>query len=441
MGHYQTSRLSPFAFVRYNPADLLGRMLGRMARQTKRLTARSAATLAKPGLYADGDGLYLKVDPSGARRWYFIFRWHGKSSKFKRAEMGLGRLADVGLAEARQKAAEARRLVAEGRNPIDVRRQAVSQRRRAVPTFGEVADDYIAAHESSFRNPKHIAQWRMTLGNAYCKSIRSRPIDEISTEHILEVLQPIWRIKNETASRIRGRIERVIDAAKARGHRQGENPARWRGHMDKLLSKRQKLSRGHHPALPYADLPAFLTTLRTVTGIGALALEFLIFAAARTGEVIGAEWSEFNLTDAVWTVPPARMKAQREHRVALSAPAVTVLRRMEEVRTSSPFVFVGSRPTRPISNMTMTKALSAAGGDKFTVHGFRSTFRDWVAEETSFPGELAEAALAHVSGDETERAYRRGDQLEKRRRLMEAWANFCLGAPTALHLVSDVVAA
>lgn len=383
-------------------------------------------------MHADGDGLYLVVGKTGAKRWAFIFFWQGK-----RTEMGLGKLAALSLADAREAAEEARRLVAKGQNPIEVRN--ASRASTEVPTFGVVAEDYINSHASAFRNAKHVDQWRMTLSvqqdkdgklleNGYCLTIRNKRVDLVSTEDVLAILAPLWLTKQETGARLRGRIERVLDAAKAKNHRTGENPARWRGHLDKLLAKRQKLARGHHKAMGYATVPDFMVKLRQGGGMGALALEFLILTVGRTGEVIGAKKPEFDLDKAVWTVPAERMKAGREHRVALSPRAVEIARACIE-NSASEYLFAANAH-RPISNMTMTKALRTAGEVDATVHGFRSSFRDWVGEETSFPDNVAEAALAHVVGDETERAYRRGDALAKRKRLMDAWANYCLPETT-----------
>lgn len=410
-----------------------------MARKINRLSPRGVETLAKAGMYADGGGLYLLVDASGAKRWTFIYRWQGK-----RREMGLGSFVAVSLSAARVKASDCRAQVDAGDDPIKVRREAKAAAERApVPTFGQAAESYVKSHRTAFRNEKHLDQWLMTLSlqrdpdtgefrsTGYCLSLRNVPVDQVQTEHVLAVLKPIWLTIPETAGRIRGRIERVLDAEGALGHRQGENPARWRGHLDKLLPKRKVLSRGHHAAMPYADLPAFMVRLRKQPGIGARALEFLILTVARTGEVIGASEPEFSgVDDGVWVLPPERMKAGREHRVALGDRAKTIARERLGTRTS-PFLFAGVNGKRPISNMTMTKALRAAGGGNFTVHGMRSAFRDWVSEETGFAESLAEAALAHVVGDATERAYRRGDVLEKRRKLMQAWERFCLPPASA----------
>ena len=387
-----------------------------MARRlTKRLTAQSVLAISKPGRHADGEGLYLVVDESGARRWLFMFRWNGKLK-----EMGLGGLSAVSLAKARQKAVQAREVLGDGINPIDVRKAA-----RAIPTFGEVADDVIIMVERESRNAKHVAGWRSTLAN-HAAPIREIRVDRITTEDVLSVLKPIVATTPETASRLRGRIEKVLDAAKARGFRSGENPARWRGHLDHLLPKRQKLTRGHHAAMPYPAIPTFLEQLRGRPAMAALALEFLILTAARSNEVIGARWDEIDVDAKIWTVPAARMKSGREHRVPLCDRMVEVLKLARE-RGGGALLFAGAGKDRPLSTNAFRALLLRMGSD-VTSHGFRSSFRDWVGEATPFPREIAEAALAHVVGDATERAYRRGDALEKRRELMDAWANFAAGA-------------
>jgi integrase len=290
-----------------------------------------------------------------------------------------------------------------------------------VMTFGEAADALIESMSSSWRNEKHRAQWKMTL-TAYCEPLRSKPVTDIGTEDVLKVLQPLWTAKPETASRLRGRMERVFDFARARGQGSGENPARWRGHLDAVLPKRARLTRGHHKAMPFDDVPVFLAALRERDGITARALEFAILTAARSGEVFGSSWGEFDVEARVWTVPAARMKAGREHRVPLSTQAVEILQEMQQKRLSD-LVFPGTRPGRPLSVMALEMVLRRMKLD-VTVHGFRSAFRDWAGERTHFPREVAEAALAHLVGDAVERAYRRGDALEKRRKLMDAWANF-----------------
>lgn len=400
-----------------------------MAKQTHRLSARSVTTTTKPGLHADGDGLYLVVDKTGAKRWAFIFQWDGK-----RKEMGLGNLAAVGLADARGMAADARRLLVAGKNPIEERKRAKAKREAAAMTFGKYAEEFVGDITKGFHNDKHQAQWRMTLSvvrdkngelvdSGYCLPIRNKRLDEITTEDILGILKPIWETKNETASRTRGRIERVLDAAKAKGYRTGENPARWRGHLQLLLPKRKKLSRGHHAALPFDSLPDFMPKLRAKTNMGAKALRFAILTASRSVEVRFATWDEINLDAQLWTVPKERMKnKERDHRVPLTDEAVALLQELKETAINE-WVFPGQRPGRPISQTAMEKAAKSIGG-KITVHGFRSTFRDWVEEETAFPDKLAEAALAHKVGDETELAYKRGDVLKKRRKLMDAWQSY-----------------
>ena len=386
-----------------------------MARATKRLSARAVVSTVKPGRHADGEGLYLIVDAGGAKRWLFLFRWQTKLK-----EMGLGGLSGVSLAEARDKAQEARRVLASGRNPIEARRTALAAQ-DAVVTFGPFADALVDGIASGFRNEKHLAQWRMTL-TVYAAPLRDKPLDAIGTDDVLGVLTPLWQAKNETASRLRGRIERVLDAAKAKGLRTGENPARWRGHLDHLLPKRQKLTRGHQVAMPFAGVPAFLGGLRERRAVAALGLEFLILNASRSGEVLGARWAEIDREARVWTVPPERMKGGREHRVPLSERALAILDAVEPIR-SGHYVFPGQKVGRPLSNMAFEMLLRRMEVE-VTTHGFRSSFRDWCGERTTFAREIAEAALAHVVGDQTERAYRRGDALERRRELMAAWADY-----------------
>jgi integrase len=379
-----------------------------------RLTARKVET-AKPGVYVDGQGLRLIVGATGGRKWIFRFMRRGRSQ-----EMGLGG-AGVSLAVARERAADARRMLVAGQNPIDGARLA----REGRPTFGQVADDFLSAKQSEWRNAKHRSQWEMTL-QRYCSPLRSVPVDEIDTAAVLKVLQPLWASIPETASRVRGRIETVLDAARARGligpHE--ANPARWRGHLDKLLPKRQKLTRGHHAAMPFAEVPQFMARLRKRDAVAALALEFTILTAARTSEALGARWDEIDFKQSIWTVPAARTKGGRAHRVALSRQALAVLKKLDTARTGE-YIFPGQRPGTPLSGMAMEMILRRMKIDGVTVHGFRSSFRDWCGEVSTFPREVAEAALAHVAGDQMERAYRRGDALEKRRALMEAWATYC----------------
>lgn len=400
-----------------------------MARSVNRLTARLVASIREPGRYADGGGLYLLVT-SRQKSWTFVYVRQGR-----RRELGLGSAATVSLADARRKAEAIRRQLADGVDPLAAKQEA--ERDRRTPTFGEMADRHIAAMEPSWRNDKHRAQWAMTLGRSrdrdgnltgqgYCLELANRRVDEITTEDVLAVLKPIWSTKPETASRVRGRIEAVLDAAKAAGYRTGENPATWRGHLALLLPRRQKLKRGHHPAMPYADVPPFMARLRTAPGMGALALRFAILTAARSGEVRGARWAEIDLDERTWTVPAARMKGGRPHRVPLSEPAVKILRELAVMRPEdddgSALVFPGLRG-RPLSDMSLSAVLRRLGFGHVTVHGFRSSFRDWAGDRTNFPREVAEAALAHVIGG-VEGAYRRSDAFEKRRRLMDAWGAY-----------------
>lgn len=360
--------------------------------------------------------------------------------------MGLGSAVEISLAEARRRAETARRLVADGVDPLAQRQAEEIERRK--PTFGEMADRHIEAMEPGWRNPKHRAQWRMTLGrvrdaddnltrSGYAVELRDIPVDEVSTENVLAVLKPIWSTKPETASRVRGRIEAVLDAAKAAGFRSGENPAAWRGHLALLLPKPKKLARGHHSAMAYVDVPAFVDTLRNASGVGVLALEFLILTAARSGEVRGARWTEIDLDKWLWTVPADRMKAGRVHRVPLTDRAVEILNTAALLRRqkdgADALVFPGQTHDKPLSDMSLTAAMRRHGAGEFTPHGFRSAFRDWAGDATSHPREVAEAALAHTLQG-VEAAYRRGDALEKRRALMKEWAAFI--EPKAANVVS-----
>jgi integrase len=376
------------------------------------LTARRVET-AKPGKHSDGGNLYLIVSITGARKWVLRFTWRGNAK-----EMGLGSAGSVTLADAREKAASARRKIGKGLNPIDERR-----RDGGIPTFGDMADDVRASLSMGFRNEKHKAQWKSTL-ETYAAPLRAKPVDTIATDDVLAVLKPIWTTKAETASRVRGRIEKVLDAAKAKGFREGENPARWRGHLDHLLPRPSKLSRGHHAAMPYEGVAAFIAKLRERDATSALALELCILTAARSGEILGMRWSEIDFDNKIWTVPAARMKAGREHRVPLASRAVEMLRQLEKVKTSE-FVFPGQARNKPLSNMAMEMVLRRMKIEDATVHGFRSSFRDWAGNVSSAPREVVETALAHVIGDKAEQAYRRRDALEKRRKLMDAWAAYC----------------
>ena len=389
-----------------------------MAREVGKLNSRKVETLKLPGRHSDGGNLYLSISDNGGKRWVFFYRFKGK-----RKEMGLGSASggNVSLLDARREAAKARALVTEGIDPLEAK-GARKQAERTIPTFGAFANDYISTHKSKFRNDKHIAQWEMSL-KTYCQPIRASRINEIDTEAVLKVLKPLWFRVPETASRLRGRIENILDAAKAKGLRSGENPATWRGHLKTLLPARQKLKRGHHAALPYDDLPAFMAELRTHESLGALALELTILTVCRTSEVVKAKLTEFDLSKKIWTIPAERMKAGIEHRVPLSDRAIAILKKVLPNRAG--YVFPGLIRGKPLSTGAMSAVLKRMGGGKITVHGFRSTFRDWASEQTLFLHETCEHALAHLISDKAEAAYRRGDQFEKRRKLMDAWASYC----------------
>ncbi len=400
-----------------------------MARAVNKLSALWVAKVSELGVYADGAGLYLQVSKWGTKAWLFRFMLDGRSR-----EMGLGSIRDFTLAEARIRARDARQLLADGIDPIDARRARRAANRleaARAQTFKDCAEAYIAAHAPGWRNPKHAGQWTATLTTYAFPTLGPLPVATIDTALVVRVLTPIWATKTETASRVRGRIESILDWATAREFRRGDNPARWRGHLDHLLPERGKVQRvQHHPALPYAEVGAFMKWLRAQRGLSAAALEFTILTAARTGEVIGATWDEIDFRQKIWLVPAARMKAGREHRVPLSPAAIAVLERVkawqrEGVIQDGRFVFPGARAGRPLSNMAQLELLRRSDRADVTVHGFRSSFRDWAAERTNYPRDVAEMALAHVIPDKVEAAYRRGDLFEKRRRLMIDWAKFC----------------
>lgn len=394
-----------------------------MAREVNKLSARSVKALSEPGRHADGGGLYLVIDQRGAKRWVFLYRMNGG-----RREMGLGSLLAVPLIKAREIAADARAKVAGGVDPIESRSTPPMEVAPApVITFGDVADQYMADREKTWRNPIHRKQWRQTL-QVQAAEIWSAPVAEIDTDAILYVLRPMWDEKPETARRIRGRIERVLDAARVGGHRSGENPARWRGHLDVLLPRPGKLKRGHHAALPYKDVPGFFVELRARPAPSARAMELLILTAARSGEVRGMSWSEINFDESLWTIPKARMKGNREHRVPLTPYALDLLRTLKPVDAAPDSLIFPTRTGTKQSDMVFTALLKRMKHGNVTAHGFRSSFRDWAADETDHPREIIEASLAHLVGDDTERAYRRGDALAKRRHLMTDWAAFVASA-------------
>jgi integrase len=394
-----------------------------------KLTDQGIRALSKPGLYGDGLGLYLQVSTFGTKSWLFRFMRDGKARK-----MGLGAVHTISLKAARQKAQECRIKLDAGLDPIEDRK-AVRLARKAetavAMTFKQCAKKYIDAHQGTWKNPKHAAQWPSTLKTYVYPVFGDLSVKDIDVGLVLKAIEDIWKTKPETASRVRGRIETVLDWATARDYRSGENPARWRGHLDKLLPARNKVAKvKHHEALPYLDMSAFITDLRANGSISARALEFTILTAVRTNEAIGAKWSEFDTEANMWTIPAERMKGGREHRVPLSEAAVTLLKTLPRIM-GNPHVFPGVKEERPLSNMAMLEMVRGLRPDAgLTVHGFRSTFRDWAAEQTAYPNEMVEMALAHIVSDKTEAAYRRGDMLERRRRLMKDWSDYCgAGAP------------
>lgn len=393
---------------------------------------------AKPGRHADGGGLHLLVKPSGARSWVFRYTLRGKARDVGLGAAGAGGLT---LALARLEAAALRSQLMAGVDPLEERDRRAAEALGAAQaasaartTFRDMAMVYIAANEDSWRNAKHRRQWSATLAAHVYPVIGDMPVGAVDTAHVLAILEPIWKTRPETASRIRGRIETVLDSAKARGCREGENPARWRGHLAQILPARTRLSRGHHKALAYAEVPDFVRALRGREAVAALALEFTILTAARSGEVLGATWAEVDLENAVWTVPAARMKAGKEHRAPLSPRAVAILESLRPL--GGAYLFPGSRGGR-LSAMAMTMLMRRMKADA-TVHGFRSAFRDWAAERTGYAHEVAEMALAHAIESKVERAYRRGDLFDKRRRLMDDWAAFCAGAGAPSATVTPI---
>lgn len=385
-----------------------------------RLTTRKVAT-AGPGKYEDGGGLRLVVSNAGAKKWVLRFTIDGK-----RREMGLGSFPDVGLAEAREKATKHRKQAKDGIDPIEARLSEPEK----TPTFTRCAARYIRAHRRGWKNAKHARQWVSTLKTYARPKIGKKKVDTITTEDILKILSPIWTTKTETAKRVQGRIENILDYAAAHKYRDPMNPARWRGHLDKLLPRPSRVKKvTHHPAMPYTEVPAFMAELTSKGSVSALALRFLILTATRTSEVLQAQWNEIDPEAAVWTIPAERMKARREHRVPLSDAALSILETLPHI-AGNPYLFPGTRHGRPLSNMAllqlMRKMAYGVNGDRgdYVPHGFRSSFRDWSGEVSSFPRDVAEMALAHVIENKVEAAYRRGDLFAKRRRMMQEWADY-----------------
>jgi integrase len=382
-------------------------------RKIRRLTTPAVQRLKARGLYHDGGGLYLQIDSNGNRSW--IFRYGAQGQRHH----GLGALHTVTLAEARERARACRTLLLDGIDPIAAKRArkaaALAEAAKEI-TFAAAAEKFIGDHHAAWKNPKNRQQWRNTLATYAYPVIGKLPVSAIDTGLVLRILQPIWTVKTETAARVRMRVERILSWATAQGYRSGDNPARWDKHLDNLLPPQAKVAPvKHHAALPYADVPDFVLDLRGRDGVAGTALEFLILTAARTGEVIGAEGGEFDLKAKVWTVPAGRMKGAKQHKVPLCKRAVALLKDLPR----------GGDRLFPISNMAMAQLLKRMGHGDITVHGFRSSFRDWAAETHDAARDVAEMALAHSVSDKTEAAYRRGDLFEKRRQLMTDWATFC----------------
>jgi integrase len=407
-----------------------------MPRHIGKLSPAKVRTETKPGIYGDGGGLWLNVSAAGTKSWLYRFMLNGKAR-----EMGLGPLHTIGLAEARERARAARHLCLDGIDPIDAKHADRENKRLAAAsavTFQAAARAYIAANKAGWRNAKHAAQWDSTLAAYVYPTMGALPVGAINTGHVTKVLEPIWSEKPETASRVRGRIEAVLDFAKVHRWRFGENPARWKGHIENVLPKRSKVRAVvHHAALPWREIGAFMDRLVEHGSLAALALRFTILTASRSGEALGARWREIDQQHAVWTVPAERMKAGREHRVPLSNASLAVLRVAAMLRegTGDAYVFAGRQAGLPLSNQSLRDVLHRMRRGDLTPHGFRSTLRDW-ASETGQPADIAEAALAHTLGTKTVLAYQRGDLLDRRRTLMEAWARFCAGQDGAGEVVT-----
>jgi integrase len=393
-----------------------------MGRTLHKLKAVAVDGTKRKGLHSDGGGLYLKVVSHKNKSWVFRYTIDGKTRY-----AGLGSVCNVSLADAREEAQQCRRLVADGRDPIEVRRDQKAAARIAASkatTFKAFAEGYIDSHAAGWRNPKHRQQWRNTLLAYAYPVMGALPIGSVTTEHVLNVLRPMWSLKPETASRVRGRIEQILDAAKASGLRDGENPAVWRGRLKHFLPAKTKVRRvQHHAALPYQELPTFMARLRQETSVSAHALEYTILTVVRTNETLNMPFDEVDTVDKIWVIPSERMKREREHRVPLTSRSLAIINAMKAIRRNE-YIFPGQKPGRPLSQTSMLMLLRRMGYGHITVHGFRSSFRDWAAETTSWPNHVVEMALAHAIDNKVEAAYRRGDLFEKRRKLMEKWTRF-----------------
>lgn len=400
---------------------------GVMPRRAAGLTALSVKRMSKPGLFADGGGLYLQVTTTGAKSWIFRFKLHGR-----RRDMGLGGVDAVPLSDARERATAAKRLVERGIDPIEARKAALEAAEAASnagssKTFRDAVDAFLVANEARWRNSKHRAQWRSTLENYAFPKIGDLAVSDVDDARVIEVLTPIWGLKTETATRLRGRIERVLDFAAVKKWRSGLNPARWSGHLEHVFPRKSEIATVRkHPSMPYRNIPAFWPRLQIQDGMGARALELTILCATRTSETLGATWAEIDFERRLWVIPSARMKMGRQHRIPLSDPAIALLRKLIAVQEND-FLFPGQRPNKPLSNMAMSMVLRRLKLGHLTTHGFRATFRTWAGEETATPEQIMEAALAHAKGDKVAEAYNRGDLLDKRRVLMRLWGEFCTG--------------
>ena len=407
----------------------MGKLVGKdVIRTLQRLSALTVSRPQKPGYLADGGGLYLQTTAAGATSWIYRFML-GR----RRREMGLGPYPAVSLAAARKAATDARSLVKAGRDPIEARNAERTRKRledAKGTTFDEAAEQFITGNETAWRSAAHRAQWRISLATYASPIVGSMPVEDIGVPEITRILKPLWQDKVETAARLRGRIERVLDWARVHGLRAGENPARWRGHLDKLLPAVAKVHRvKHFTAVPIDEVAAVYARLCESKAMSALALRFAILTAARAGETTGLRWSEIDMNARVWTVPADRIKAGRDHRVPLSDEAMNILSTMREVATGN-LVFPGWVNGRPLALKSLRRVLKTAGGGSATVHGFRSTFRDWASERTNYSRDVAEMALAHAIGDKVEAAYRRGDLFERRKAMMQDWANFVCLVPS-----------
>lgn len=410
-----------------------------MRRRKQPLTALEVSRAKEPGYYGDGGGLWLQISAFETKSWVFRFK---SPVTGKAREMGLGDVRTYSLAEARQRATEARRCVDEGRDPIEERklsRQQTLNEASRVKTFKECAQGYIEAHSAGWKNEKHIHQWKSTLETYAYPVCGDLPVSMIDTAHVLGIVEPIWSVKNETASRLRGRLEAILSWAKVRGYRTGDNPAEWKGHLENLLARPSKVAKvTNQPALPFSLLPTFMQHLKSMNGIAPRALELAILAAARSGEIRGAEWKEIDLDAGVWTIPAARMKAEKEHRIPLSSSAVGILKMLPRFQGTD--LLFPSNSNQPLSDATLSAVIrrmhaveQEAGRPGYldpssnrlcVPHGFRSSFRDWAGETTAFPREVIEHALAHQLKDKAEAAYARGTLFDKRRMLMDAWAEY-----------------